>query len=189
MKSISRNLLTFVKLTFHLVIIAVAVLNIVCIALKDVKTNPTMVLAYILDAGLIVANLFPFGSYSTIPNIAWLGITLIPILRSKNSNATWIIRGLVDNDVIVSYFNFGDHNDVLFYLSVACWLIVLAAFILTLLIGMWLNCDEQSRDQEEEKTGCRDINDNIIPHNKSYLEDLKNAFSFSNKKSEIVLIV
>ena len=188
MKSISRNLLTFAKLTFHLVIIAVAVLNMVCIALKPVKTNPTMVLAYILDAGLIVANLFPFGSYSTIPNIAWLGITLIPILRSKNSNATWIIRGLVDNDVIVSYFNVGDHNDVLFYLSVACWLIVLAAFILTLLIGMWLNCDEQSRDQEEEKAGRRDNNDSIITHNTNYFEDLKNAFSFY-KKSEIVSIV
>lgn len=177
MNSIERNLLIFVKAIFHVAIIAVAVLNIVCVALKPAETNVAMVLAYILDGSLIVANLFPFCAISAIPNVAWLGITLFPILLSKDTYSKWIYRGLVDNDVIISYFNFGNRNDILFYLSVACWLVVFVAFIATLMINLLLNLDEdakKSQQSQEEESGCRDNNDNTNADKKNYIADLKN---------------
>jgi hypothetical protein len=170
------------KVLCHVTIIGMASICITCLALFPGPTNGFMVVQYILNIMVIAANLYPCGGYALPhPHAAWLGINLLFTLLNWQKKYTDTIHGLLDNDVILNYLNPGqmERHRVLFWASVASWLIILALHLASLGLAKFLEILE-----EVEKAGER--RNIVIAILKKLLELME---KYRKKTPEIDLIV
>jgi len=151
-----------------------------------------MVVQYILNIMVIAANVYPCGGYALPhPHAAWLGINLLFTLLNWKKKYTDTIHGVLDNDVILDYLNPGqmERHRVLFWASVASWILVLALHLASLGLAKLL----EILDDVETEKNFYVVNSVEKVNEKKSIAILKKLFGllkkYFKKNSEIDLIV
>ena len=142
MNSILRNTLYLLKVFCHLTIIGMASLFITSLALNSAPTDGIKLFQYLFNIMILLVNFCPSGNDFNdffYYHVVWLffNLAVVIVVHLTNGNC----RGLVDIDVILGYPESEEREvrtRVLFYASLASWLIVLIAFVTSLSISMGL---------------------------------------------------